>query len=76
MKVSIFYSWQSDLPSKTNRSFIEDAIKKALKSINKDIKRGTISFPNSGSRRRLLRTISARNIHWTASWRDCCIAMD
>ena len=36
MKVSIFYSWQSDLPSKTNRSFIEDAIKKALKSINKD----------------------------------------
>ena len=36
MKVSIFYSWQSDLPSKTNRSFIEDAIKKALKSINID----------------------------------------
>ena len=36
MKVSIFYSWQSDLPSKTNRNFIEDAIKKALKSINKD----------------------------------------
>ena len=36
MKVSIFYSWQSDLPSKTNRNFIEDAIQKALKSINKD----------------------------------------
>ena len=36
MKVSIFYSWQSDLPTKTNRNFIEDAIKKALKTINKD----------------------------------------
>lgn len=36
MKVSIFYSWQSDLPGKTNRNFIEDAIKKSLKGINKD----------------------------------------
>lgn len=36
MKFSIFYSWQSDLPSKTNRYFIEDSIKKALKEINKD----------------------------------------
>lgn len=36
MKVSIFYSWQSDLSSKTNRYYIEDAIKKALKEINKD----------------------------------------
>ena len=36
MKVSIFYSWQSDLPGKTNRYFIEDAIKKAIKQINKD----------------------------------------
>lgn len=36
MKVSIFYSWQSDLPGKTNRYFIEDAIKKSLKEINKD----------------------------------------
>lgn len=36
MKVSIFYSWQSDLPSKTNRYFIEDSIKKSLKEINKD----------------------------------------
>lgn len=35
MKVSIFYSWQSDLPSKTNRYFIEEAIKKSLKEINK-----------------------------------------
>lgn len=38
MKVSIFYSWQSDLPMKTNRYFIEDAIKKSLKEINKDNK--------------------------------------
>lgn len=36
MNVSIFYSWQSDLPGKTNRNFIEDAIKKSLKGINKD----------------------------------------
>lgn len=36
MKVSIFYSWQSDLPGKTNRNFIGDAIKKSLKGINKD----------------------------------------
>lgn len=38
MKVSIFYSWQSDLPMKTNRYYIEDAIKKSLKKINKDNK--------------------------------------
>lgn len=38
MKVNIFYSWQSDLLPKTNRNFIEDAIKKALKGINKDNK--------------------------------------
>lgn len=36
MKISIFYSWQSDLSIKTNRYFIEDAIKKSLKEINKD----------------------------------------
>ena len=36
MKVSIFYSWQSDLPYKTNRYFIEDSIKKSLREINKD----------------------------------------
>lgn len=27
----IFYSWQSDLPNKNNRSFIEDCIKKTIK---------------------------------------------
>lgn len=36
MKISIFYSWQSDLPSNTNRYFIEQSIKLSLKEINKD----------------------------------------
>ena len=35
-KYSIFYSWQSDLPNSTNRSFIEKAMKKAIKTINSD----------------------------------------
>ncbi|MBR9648574.1 hypothetical protein [Clostridium tyrobutyricum] len=34
MKNHVFYSWQSDLPNKNNRSFIEDCIKKALKELN------------------------------------------
>ena len=29
--MKIFYSWQSDLPNKNNRSFIEDCIKKIIK---------------------------------------------
>ena len=29
--MKIFYSWQSDLPNKNNRSFIEDCIKKTIK---------------------------------------------
>jgi hypothetical protein len=33
MKITIFYSWQSDLPNATNRSFIEQAIQKAIKAI-------------------------------------------
>lgn len=36
-KYTIFYSWQSDLPNKTNRGFIEDALKRASKLISKDI---------------------------------------
>lgn len=36
MKASIFYSWQSDLPGKTNRYYIEEAIKQAIKMVNKD----------------------------------------
>ena len=38
MKVAIFYSLQSDLSLKTNRYYIEDAIKKALKKLTKIIK--------------------------------------
>lgn len=34
MKNYVFYSWQSDLPNNTNRGFLEDCIKKALKELN------------------------------------------
>lgn len=37
MSKTIFYSWQSDLPSNINRSFIEDALNKAVKKINSEI---------------------------------------
>jgi hypothetical protein len=33
MKVTLFYSWQSDLPNNTNRGFIERALEKAIASI-------------------------------------------
>ena len=33
MKLSVFYSWQSDLPNKTNRSFIHKCLLKALELI-------------------------------------------
>ncbi|MEB2774557.1 hypothetical protein SYJ56_04525 [Algoriphagus sp. D3-2-R+10] len=36
MKFNIFYSWQSDLPNKTNHTAIENALKKAIKNIKKD----------------------------------------
>jgi hypothetical protein len=36
MELKIFYSWQSDLPSKTNRGFIGDALKKVAKEIHQD----------------------------------------
>ena len=35
-KSIIFYSWQSDLPNKTNRGFIEQALKNAVKAIRND----------------------------------------
>ncbi|MCG9964901.1 MULTISPECIES: hypothetical protein [Shewanella] len=35
MKRTIFYSWQSDLPSKGNRNLIEDSLKRALNAIKK-----------------------------------------
>ena len=31
---NIFYSWQSDLPNRTNRGFIEDCLKKAIKELH------------------------------------------
>lgn len=37
MALTIFYSWQSDLPSKINRNFIEDALNKAIKKVGRDI---------------------------------------
>jgi len=36
MELKIFYSWQSDLPNKTNRGFIGDALKKVAKDIHQD----------------------------------------
>lgn len=36
MKVTIFYSWQSDLPNNTNRGLIERALQKAIDSITAD----------------------------------------
>jgi hypothetical protein len=51
----IFYSWQSDLPNSTNRSFIETALQKATKSIRNDdsievdpvVDRDTANVPGS-----------------------------
>ena len=34
--INVFFSWQSDSPSKTNLSFIEDCLKKAVKEIAKE----------------------------------------
>lgn len=36
MKRTVFYSWQSDLPNATNRSFIETALEKAASAIAAD----------------------------------------
>lgn len=36
MKRIVFYSWQSDLPSAGNRNLIEDALKRALRTIARD----------------------------------------
>lgn len=36
MTKSIFYSWQSDSPSTTNRYFVRDCIKDAIKKLNGD----------------------------------------
>lgn len=36
MRKNIFYSWQSDLPNNTNRSFGEEALKKTIANLQKD----------------------------------------
>jgi len=36
MKKIVFYSWQSDLPNSTNRSFLENALKRAALEIEHD----------------------------------------
>lgn len=36
MKRKIFYSWQSDLPNKTNRGFIDSALRRAITAIGRD----------------------------------------
>lgn len=37
MANTVFYSWQSDCPNSTNRSFIEDSLKEAIKKVSTDI---------------------------------------
>lgn len=36
MAHTVFYSWQSDSPNRTNRNFIESALKKAIKELGKE----------------------------------------
>ncbi|MFI5330802.1 MAG: hypothetical protein ACHQ2F_07175 [Desulfobaccales bacterium] len=37
MAITIFYSWQSDLPNRLNRTFIEKALEKAIKKLGQDM---------------------------------------
>ena len=37
MAFTIFYSWQSDISKKSNRNFIEDSLKNAIKRIGREI---------------------------------------
>lgn len=50
MKIKIFYSWQSDLPNPTNRSFIETQIKKTTKSLSDELPTITEFIIDSDSR--------------------------
>jgi hypothetical protein len=36
MPITLFYSWQSDLPNKVNRKFIEDALERTIKRLGND----------------------------------------
>jgi hypothetical protein len=55
MQCKVFYSWQSDLPNKTNRGFIQTALENAVKRICTDdsievqpvIDRDTVGVPGS-----------------------------
>jgi hypothetical protein len=55
MQCKVFYSWQSDLPNKTNRGFIQTALENATKRICNDdsievepvIDRDTVGVPGS-----------------------------
>jgi len=55
MQNTVFYSWQRDLPNKTNRGFIQDALEKAAKTLREDdsvdigpvIDRDTLGVPGS-----------------------------
>ncbi len=55
MKNTVFYSWQSDLPNRTNRSFIQNALHTATKSmlnykslsVTPVIDRDTVGLPGS-----------------------------
>jgi hypothetical protein len=55
MQCKVFYSWQSDLPNKTNRGFIQTALENAVKRISNDdsieiepvIDRDTVGVPGS-----------------------------
>ena len=57
MNYTVFYSWQSDLDNKYHRSFIHDALEKAVKSISKNkefsldavVDRDTYGIPGSPS---------------------------
>ena len=50
MKVTIFYSWQSDLPSRKNRTLIESCLKKAVKLLKDEVKEVSEFFIDSDSR--------------------------
>lgn len=55
MQIKIFYSWQSDLPNRTNRGFIQTALERAARNIRDDesikveprIERDTEGVPGS-----------------------------
>ena len=57
MNHTVFYSWQSDLENRFNRSFIQDALDKAVKILTKDenfsldavVDRDTFGLPGSPS---------------------------